>query len=210
MRLTAIFLICASGMAQTCQTTGDAPGSFDYYLLSLSWKPAFCAQHAASRDECRDRAELGFVVHGLWPQNSTGRSPELCGTPGSVRAGDSTPVMGLMFGLSLIQHEWTCHGSCSNLKPADYFALVAKDRKMVQIPAVFTRVPTALTMSAAQIASAFASANRAPPSAFRVDCQSGELVEIRACFSKTLGILQQCSNSLPGCKQKSLMIRPMK
>ena len=45
------------------------PGDFDFYLLNLSWSPEFCATHPTS-PECA--SHLGFVVHGLWPQNTDG------------------------------------------------------------------------------------------------------------------------------------------
>ncbi|MDP9169676.1 MAG: hypothetical protein M3N54_03570 [Acidobacteriota bacterium] len=204
----AFFAAVTTALPQTCKTTGDAAGHFDYYLLSLSWKPEFCAQHArANPDECKNRPDLGFVVHGLWPQNNTGASPELCGVPAPLSPQDSAAVKGLMFGASLVQHEWTCHGSCSNLSPSDYFSLIAKDRNAIQIPAQFTQVPKPITIATKLIESAFESANNAPAGAFRVDCQAGALVEVRACFSKTLGLIQ-CANALPDCTQKSISVRP--
>ena len=63
----------------------DAPGQFDFYVLSLSWSPSFCAT-AAERGRGRDaNAQCGvrpysFVVHGLWPQYDKG-FPEYCQLP---------------------------------------------------------------------------------------------------------------------------------
>ena len=54
-----------------------APGQFDYYLLSLSWSPAFCIQRPDS-PECNGPRRFGFIVHGLWPQNERGW-PQNCG-----------------------------------------------------------------------------------------------------------------------------------
>ena len=51
----------------------DAPGEFDFYVLSLSWSPSFCAAAAergrgrAANAQCGVRP-YSFVVHGLWPQ----------------------------------------------------------------------------------------------------------------------------------------------
>ncbi len=47
------------------------PGEFDYYLLSLSWSPAFCLQSPGAA-ECNGPRRFGFIVHGLWPQNEHG------------------------------------------------------------------------------------------------------------------------------------------
>src|SRR3974390_868724 len=60
-------------------------GQFDFYVLSLSWSPSFCAA-AAERGRGRgDGRQCGarpysFVVHGLWPQYERG-FPEYCETP---------------------------------------------------------------------------------------------------------------------------------
>jgi ribonuclease I len=51
------------------------PGQFDFYLFNLSWSPEFCATHGDS-PECGRK--LGFVVHGLWPQDASGDYPQHC------------------------------------------------------------------------------------------------------------------------------------
>ena len=57
------------------RATAAAPGTFDFYLLNLSWSPEFCTTHRGSQ-ECGHG--LGFVVHGLWPQDVSGNCPENC------------------------------------------------------------------------------------------------------------------------------------
>jgi ribonuclease I len=54
-------------------TTGD----FDYYVVSLSWSPAYCVTHPKDQRQCGDRG-FGFVLHGVWPQKSTGGYPADC------------------------------------------------------------------------------------------------------------------------------------
>ena len=56
-----------------------APGVFDYYLLSLSWSPAFCLQSPSSA-KCHGPRRYGFIVHGLWPQNERGWPENCAGT----------------------------------------------------------------------------------------------------------------------------------
>lgn len=68
----------------------NAPGQFDFYVLSLSWSPSFCAgatERAAERgsgggaataQQCGPRP-YSFVVHGLWPQYEKG-FPEFAGS----------------------------------------------------------------------------------------------------------------------------------
>ena len=52
---------------------GDQAGTFDYYLLSLSWSPTYCADlREGRRDPQCDGRPYAFVLHGLWPQNERG------------------------------------------------------------------------------------------------------------------------------------------
>ncbi len=86
-----------------------APGQFDFYLLNLSWSPEFCATHGDSPECGRN---LGFVVHGLWPQDTNGDYPQHCSDarrptqpagryryhadsePGGARVGDPRHMLG--------------------------------------------------------------------------------------------------------------------
>ena len=85
----ALFLaLAANGFAgkhgsQSGRSSADnTPGHFDYYLLTLSWAPQFCATHQAnmSSSECDPKRHYGLVVHGLWPQNDNGSYPLECGS----------------------------------------------------------------------------------------------------------------------------------
>jgi ribosomal protein S6--L-glutamate ligase len=50
---------------------------FDFYVLSLSWSPSYCAAEGADADPAECAKPRGFVVHGLWPQYERGY-PEFC------------------------------------------------------------------------------------------------------------------------------------
>src|SRR5579863_6208189 len=92
---------------------------FDYYVLSLSWAPAFCAPSGAASanpEECAPGRGIGFIVHGLWPEAAAGRSPESCGTAKPVPKSVVDFVLRDMLSPGLIQHEWATHGVCSGLK----------------------------------------------------------------------------------------------
>ncbi|MBO0734811.1 MAG: hypothetical protein J2P49_10975, partial [Methylocapsa sp.] len=56
------------------QADNGTPGNFDFYVLALSWSPGFCETPAAAKTQgqCAAGANLGFVVHGLWPQYDHG------------------------------------------------------------------------------------------------------------------------------------------
>lgn len=187
-----------------------ASATFDYYMLTLSWAPDFCAQSSnKSPAECGPGRKLGFVVHGLWPQGETGRGPENCG--GSpVSQSIVQTMLNYIPTASLIQHEWQTHGTCSGLSAADYFATVRKARDSVTIPPEFQSPAQAFTESPSQIESAFAAANPAfPKTAFRSSCTAGTLQEERVCFTKDLSA-RACSASAGECTMPSIKILPLK
>ena len=97
------------------------PGQFDFYLLNLSWSPEFCATHPDS-PECG--RHLGFVVHGLWPQDANGDYPQHCSD--ARGPGDPQADTDIMPRASLVEHEWQTHGTCSGLGGDDYFAEMHK------------------------------------------------------------------------------------
>ena len=72
------------GLAGAQDRWQNAPGQFDYYVLSLSWSPSFCetATGNARRQQCGARP-FSFVVHGLWPQYERG-FPESCLLPPTI------------------------------------------------------------------------------------------------------------------------------
>src|SRR5689334_6277805 len=76
MRILAALALAAT-VATTIVTAAwpqDAPGQFDFYVLSLSWSPSFCQSsedRGSSPAQCRGR-RFAFVVHGLWPQAERG------------------------------------------------------------------------------------------------------------------------------------------
>ena len=107
----------ATSNAQTTQPTGHLqgrahigaqPGAFDYYVFNLSWSPEFCATHPDAH-ECAARP--GFIIHGLWPQNTDGTYPEDCANP--MRPTIPEAYIDLIPSISLIEHEWVAHGTCS-------------------------------------------------------------------------------------------------
>ena len=83
----------SGGPISTTETVEVPLGTgFDFYVLALSWSPSYCASFGdrANRQQCEADDPLGFVVHGLWPQFTTGYPTE-CPTDrplGVSRAGD--------------------------------------------------------------------------------------------------------------------------
>jgi ribonuclease T2 len=165
------------------------PGDFDFYLLTLSWSPEFCATHPGS-SECS--AHPGFVVHGLWPQNDDGTYPENCST--AAGPADPRQYLNLMPTESLIEHEWTAHGTCSGLAPDAYFSAIGTTVHAVRVPSTFMNAnqPAALTPSA--IIGQFAAANPSwPQGSIALSCGKNYLTAVEFCLSKTLAP-EACQN----------------
>src|SRR6202048_5448751 len=77
----AVLLLACSVSAAEDQRQ-NAPGEFDFYVLSLSWSPSFCeaaGDRGKKQVQCGERP-YSFVVHGFWPQYEKG-FPEYCQVP---------------------------------------------------------------------------------------------------------------------------------
>jgi ribonuclease T2 len=190
----------------------NTPGNFDFYVFSLSWSPSFCETPAAerARGQCETGANLGFVVHGLWPQYARG-FPLDCSPAGRVPsrvalegARDLYPSEGLA------RHEWAKHGTCSGKSPTDYFADVRRARDTVAIPVPFATANETQTWAPIDIMRGFIAANpRLRPGMLGVICQNGALQEVRICFSKDLREFQNCQEiSRQGCRAGEISVPP--
>jgi ribonuclease T2 len=159
-----------------------APGDFDFYLLNLSWSPEFCATHGDSPECGRN---LGFVVHGLWPQDTSGDYPQHCSdAPGPANPQADTDIMPTA---SLVEHEWETHGTCSALGANDYFAAMHKAYAGLKIPANIGTSGDANGVTPDELLSRFAAANPGyPPGSFALSCGNNRLTAVEICLSKDL------------------------
>ncbi|HEX3859716.1 MAG TPA: ribonuclease T, partial [Pseudolabrys sp.] len=139
----------------------NAPGQFDFYLLSLSWSPSFC-QEASERSagrpadpQCSAARPYAFVVHGLWPQYEQG-FPSFCQRP-APRLDRATvgAMLDLMPSPHLIFHEWDRHGTCSGLSAQAFFDTVRKARSAVKIPDDYLNATNPMTVTPGAVAEAF-------------------------------------------------------
>jgi ribonuclease T2 len=206
--LLAGFLLAVSAIAARSKKT--PAGDFDYYVLSLSWAPDFCAQSGSkgTAAECGAGRHVGFVVHGLWPQDNAARGPENCGNASPVARSIVTLMLKYIPTASLIQHEWATHGTCSALSASDYFAAMRQARDSVEIPSQLSSLNAQTTLSPAQIEKDFAAANvKFPAAAFHSTCSAGMLQEVRVCFTKGISP-QACTANAGECASAAMIILP--
>ena len=132
-------MVLGAGGASAQDRRQNAPGEFDFYVLSLSWSPSFCEEAAERGSEARSQVQCGgrpfsFVVHGLWPQYERG-FPEYCQRPSPrLDRNIMSSMLDLMPAPGLIFSEWDKHGTCSGLGARAYFETIRKARSAVKIP----------------------------------------------------------------------------
>jgi len=185
-------LISLAGGAKAQDKRQNAPGEFDFYVLSLSWSPSFCEAAAERGNAGRSQAQCGerpfsFVVHGLWPQYDRGY-PEYCKRPSPrLERNVMVSMLDLMPAPGLIYNEWDKHGTCSGLDGRNYFETIRKARAVIKIPAEYLDLSQAKTVAPGEVEEAFIKANPGlSNAAVSVTCNRTRLSEVRICLSKDL------------------------
>jgi ribonuclease T2 len=207
------FLAVTSANARHRNSPGGEPGVFDYYLLALSWSPAFCLSDPRAA-ECNGPRRFGFIVHGLWPQNEEGW-PQNCNVHVPVPDSVVTGIADLIPARGLVYHEWSAHGTCSGLGPADFFALVRRAYSSIAIPASLSAAGQSIEEPPAAIASAFARANpRLGAQSVVVTCSGQDvprLREVHICFDRSL-VPRSCSTDVArgACRAATLLVPPIR
>jgi ribonuclease T2 len=207
------FALAAFGAAPSYAGPADATGSFDYYVMALSWSPGFCALGGAEKSprQCAAGAGYGFVVHGLWPDSRVGADPADC-ADADVSPADLAATNGLYPTDSLAAYEYRKHGTCSGLSPADYFAAVRLVRDGIVIPSELKGVRSWTRMNPEAIRQAFIAANaNMRPDNIAVTCAGGELVDVRVCISKNLKAFATCPRvARNSCRRDSILVAPVR
>jgi ribonuclease T2 len=219
--LTAVVLtatvLSGVGQASAQDRRQNAPGEFDFYVLSLSWSPSFCeaAQERGGNSrsagmQCGGRP-YSFVVHGLWPQYDRG-FPNYCERPSPRLARNiMQSMLDLMPAPGLIFSEWDKHGTCSGLGQRGYFEAIRKARASVKIPEEFLDLQQAKTIAPAAVEDAFIKVNPGlSNSAIAVTCDRNRLTEVRVCMSKDLQFRACDEIDRRACRRDQVVMPPMR
>ena len=215
MRLRTIVaaLVAALGIAPSAGLAQGA-GDFDFYVFALSWSPGFCDSGGAAKapGQCATGAGMGFVVHGLWPDNSFRANPQDCQRGVAIPLDALRLTDGVYPDEGLARYEYIKHGTCSGLDPQAYFAAVRALRDEIVIPDVVKAPHERLTLSPDDLTQAFVAANanlRADNMA--IACRNGELIEVRICVSKDLSGFANCPKvSGHTCHASSIAVAPVR
>ena len=220
--LISLALICpalivvSAGMASAQDRRQNAPGEFDFYVLSLSWSPSFCEAASERGNSGRSGAQCGgrpfsFVVHGLWPQYERG-FPEYCQKSADwLDRNIMTSMLDLMPAPGLIFNEWKKHGTCSGLGARVYFETIRKARAGVKIPEEFLQLSAPKSIAPDELEAAFVKVNPGlSSSAISVTCDSKRLSEVRICLSKDLQFRACEEIDRRACRRDEVVMPPVR
>ena len=185
MRILMVALLWATPIF----AEGERAGEFDYYVLALSWSPNWCIREGNARgsEQCEPNRDLGWVLHGLWPQFEQGW-PSYCRTNQRDPSRAQTAAMADIMGTSgLAWHQWKKHGRCAGLSSEAYFDLSRTAYNSVTRPQVLRNLTKEVTLPASLIEEAFLAENPAlVPDMITVTCKGNSIQEARICLTKDL------------------------
>ena len=203
-----------SQQAAAKRSASGASGKFDFYVLSLSWSPEYCASRGNTRRgdiQCAGERQYDFVLHGLWPQYEQQGWPQDCSTEPIAR-----PVVDSMLDImpspGLIRHEWTKHGTCSGLDAAGYFGEARKAFQAVRIPEPYKRPQRQVVSNVRELKKRFAQANpKLKEDGVAAVCSGRFLQEVRVCLTTDFQP-RPCSKDVlrSQCRVDEVILRPVR
>lgn len=204
----------ASRKASQAQAQLPRGKGFDFYVLSLSWSPTWCAENdsAGRTQQCRRGENNGFIVHGLWPQNERGY-PEYCSTrePDRVPESLGRTILDIIPSMGLIGHQWRKHGSCSGLGQRDYFTVTRAAFERIRIPAELEAQRGMARLSPDAVEETFIAANPGlDRRSIAVTCEDGRLEEVRICMTADLSFRACPAVDRAACRAKSIEQLPIR
>jgi len=199
-------LIILTGMVAPLARADD----FDFYVLSLSWSPSWCAGNDPDRStpQCDGRRAYTFIAHGLWPQNERGW-PEDCASsePERVPQELAKTLYDIVPSAGLAGHEWRKHGTCSGLTQRVYFDTLRAAYRKIKLPPIIFNGRVARKVATDEIEALFARANPGlKPEGMAVSCQRGTLTEIRICMTKSLSFRACAEVDKNACRARMVSV----
>lgn len=192
---------------------GERAREFDYYVLSLSWSPNWCAYEGDARgsEQCDARHDHGWIMHGLWPQFHRG-FPSYCKTserpPSRRMTADMADIMGTG---GLAWHQWKKHGTCTGLSAPAYYALSREAYRRVVRPPVFRKLDQAVKLPASVVEDAFLQSNPDfEPDGITITCRAGHIQEARICLSRSLDPVPCGQDVVRDCTARDALFTPVR
>lgn len=207
-RLIAALLLAASPV-----WAEDEAGVFDYYVLSLSWSPNWCALEGDDRGspQCDADRDFGWVLHGLWPQYEQGWPQDCYSTHRPPTRGQTNDMADIMGTSGLAWYQWNKHGACSGLSPADYYALARHAFDQITRPQILRDLDRSVTLPARLIEEAFLRDNpQLEADGITVTCRQGFIQEARICLTRDLEPRRCGADVIRDCTLESAAFEPIR
>lgn len=214
MRILIIgFFALFSFTTHPANAENETAGEFDYYVLSLSWSPNWCALEGDARrsPQCAQNSGNGWIMHGLWPQFHRG-FPSYCPTAERAPSRGMTNGMADIMGTGgLAWHQWKKHGVCTGLSVADYYALSRRAYGLVERPAIFRKLGRSVKLPASVVEEAFLKSNpKMEPDGITITCRDGHIQEARVCLSRDLIPVPCGQDVVRDCRMKDAVFDPLR
>lgn len=196
-------------LAAPAWAEGERAGDFDYYVLSLSWSPSWCATDGAGRGaaQCDPRNDAHFVLHGLWPQYEDGY-PSYCRTverdPSRSQSAAMEDIMGSD---GVAWYQWKKHGRCAGLSASAYYEAARQAYESIAIPQVFRSLGQTVELPATVVEDAFLEANPGlKREQITITCAEGRIQEARICLTKDLTPRKCGPDVMRDCRLKDALM----
>ena len=207
--LLALFL----GLAQPAVAKNELAGKYDYFVLSLSWSPNWCAIEGDAKQspQCTKNSGNGWIMHGLWPQFHRGY-PSFCRTAQRPPSRGMTNAMSDVMGTSgLAWHQWKKHGTCTGLSAQDYYALSRRAYALIKRPDIFRKLNRSVKLPASVIQDAFLKANPTiEADGVTITCRNNRIQEARICLSRDLKPVPCGQDVVRDCTLKDALFDPLR
>ncbi|MQY42448.1 ribonuclease T [Epibacterium sp. SM1969] len=204
-----MFLMCFTA----ARAEGERAGTFDYYVLALSWSPNWCEVEgdAKGSDQCHPRHDHGWVMHGLWPQFHQGW-PSYCRTAAAPPTRKMTAEMQDIMGSSgLAWHQWKKHGTCTGLSAEQYFNLSRTAYDQVVRPQIFRKLDKTVKLPASIVEDAFLKENPdLDHDSLTITCRDSHIQEARICLSRDLTPVPCGRDVIKDCQLKDALFTPIR
>ncbi|PHQ93868.1 MAG: ribonuclease T [Marinosulfonomonas sp.] len=213
MRSILAILFATALIAPAAHADGEQAGDFDYYVLSLSWSPTWCAIEGDARgaDQCDARHDYGWILHGLWPQYEVGH-PSYCNTSARPPSrGETGAMVDVMASGGLAWHQWKKHGRCSGLTSQKYFATARAAYNAVVRPPVLRKLGHTVKLPASVIEDAFLQSNPDwTADMVTITCKRDRIQEARVCLTKDLQPRECGTDVVRDCAMMDALFDPIR
>ncbi len=205
-----VALLLSAGLARA---DGEPAGDFDYYVMSLSWSPTWCALEGDRRGspQCEGDADNGWILHGLWPQYENSW-PSYCATSERNPSRVDTAAEADIFGSAgNAWHQWNKHGRCTGLSADDYYLLAREAYGRVERPAIFRKLDKPVRLAASVVEAAFLEVNPGlEADGITITCKAGRIQEARVCFTRALEPRRCGADVIRDCTMQKALFEPVR